>query len=160
MSQRITLRVNGKTATIDADPDMPLLYALRDDLGLRNPRFGCGLAQCGACTVHIDGVASRSCATPVSLADGREVTTLEGLGTADKPHPVQQAFIEEDVPQCGYCISGWVMTAAAFLEENKAPTEAEIRDALSGLKCRCGTHMSILRAVKRAAELAAQRRRT
>lgn len=160
MRQRISLRVNGKPQTLDADPDMPLLYALRGDLGLKNPHFGCGLAQCGACTVHIDGVASRSCGTPVSLAEGREVTTLDGLGTADKPHPVQQAFIQEDMPQCGYCTSGWVMTAAAFLEENKTPTDAEIRDALAGLKCRCGTHMSILRAVKRAALLMAERRRT
>ena len=152
MSQRVTLKVNGASRTIDADPEMPLLYALRNDLGLNNPHFGCGLAQCGACTVHVDGEPTRSCATPLSLIENREVTTLEGLGTPDKPHPVQQAFIDEDVPQCGYCLNGWVMTAAAFLETKKKPTDAEIKEALSGLKCRCGTHMAIMRAVKRAAE--------
>jgi aerobic-type carbon monoxide dehydrogenase small subunit (CoxS/CutS family) len=152
MNQRVTLKVNGASRTIEADPEMPLLYALRNDLGLNNPHFGCGLAQCGACTVHVDGEPARSCATPLSLVENREVTTLEGLGTPDKPHPVQQAFIDEDVPQCGYCLNGWVMTVAAFLKTAKKPTDAEIKDALSGLKCRCGTHMAIMRAVKRAAE--------
>ena len=148
---KYTLNVNGKARTVDADADMPLLYALRDDLGLNNPHFGCGLAQCGACTVHLDGAAIRSCVTNISDVGKAKVVTLAGLGTPKKPHPVQKAYVEEQVPQCGYCINGWIMTAAAFLNENKKPTESEIKDALSGLKCRCGTHMSILRAVKRAA---------
>ena len=145
--------VNGKVHTIDADPDMPLLYALRNDLGLNNPHFGCGLAQCGACTVHVDGQPARSCVTPVSAVGGAKVVTLAGLGTPDKPHPIQKAYVEEQVPQCGYCINGWIMTAAAFLKRNNKPTDAEIREALTGLKCRCGTHMGILRAVKRASEM-------
>jgi aerobic-type carbon monoxide dehydrogenase small subunit (CoxS/CutS family) len=148
---RVTLQVDGKTHTIDADPDMPLLYALRNELGMINPHFGCGLAQCGACTVHVDGVAVRSCVTPVSAAAGAAITTLAGLGTPDRPHPVQKAYVDEQVPQCGYCTSGWIMTAAAFLKKTPKPTDAEIREGLSGLKCRCGTHMAILRAVKRAA---------
>ena len=152
---KVNLVVNGKRETVDADPAMPLLYALRDDLGLNNPKFGCGRAQCGACTVHVDGVATRSCVTPVGTAAGKTITTLAGLGSADKPHPVQAAFIAEQVPQCGYCLNGWVMTAAAFLRENPQPSDAQIRTALAGLKCRCGTHMAILRAVKRAAAMAA-----
>ena len=150
---RITLDVNGSTHTIDADPDMPLLYALRNDLGLNNPHFGCGLAQCGACTVHIDGQAVRSCITPVSAVGNGKVVTLAGLGTPEKPHPIQAAYVEEEVPQCGYCINGWIMTAAALLNRVKKPTDAQIKEALTGLKCRCGTHMSIMRAVKRAAEM-------
>ena len=150
---RITLDVNGSAHTIDADPDMPLLYALRNDLNLNNPHFGCGLAQCGACTVHIDGQAVRSCVTPVSAVGAGKVVTLAGLGTPEKPHPIQKAYVEEEVPQCGYCINGWIMTAAALLNRNKKPTDAQIKDALTGLKCRCGTHMSIMRAVKRAAEM-------
>jgi nicotinate dehydrogenase subunit A len=150
---RITLDVNGKAHTIDADPDMPLLYALRNDIGLNNPHFGCGLAQCGACTVHINGQAVRSCVTPVSAVGNGKVVTLAGLGTPEKPHPLQKAYVEEEVPQCGYCINGWIMTAAALLATNKKPTDAQIKDALTGLKCRCGTHMGILRAVKRAAEM-------
>ena len=150
---RITLDVNGSPHTIDADPDMPLLYALRDDLGLNNPHFGCGLAQCGACTVHIDGQAVRSCITPVSAVGNGKVVTLAGLGTPEKPHPIQAAYVEEEVPQCGYCINGWIMTAAALLNRVKKPTDAQIKDALTGLKCRCGTHVSIMRAVKRAAEM-------
>jgi nicotinate dehydrogenase subunit A len=150
---RIDLDVNGKVSTIDADPDMPLLYALRNDLGLNNPHFGCGLAQCGACTVHVDGQAVRSCVTPVSAVGNGKVVTLAGLGTPEKPHPIQKAYVEEQVPQCGYCINGWMMTAAAFLANNKKPSDAEIKDALTGLKCRCGTHMGILRAVKRAAAM-------
>jgi len=150
---RITLDVNGKTHVIDSDPEMPLLYALRDDLGLNNPHFGCGLAQCGACTVHMDGKAVRSCVTPVSSVGKSKIVTLAGLGTAEKPHPIQAAYIEEQVPQCGYCINGWVMTAAALLNRKKKPSDAEIKTALSGLKCRCGTHMAILRAVKRAARM-------
>ena len=142
MAQKFALNVNGKTHSVEADPDMPLLYALRDDLGLNNPHFGCGLAQCGACTVHIDGQPARSC-----------VTTLAGLGTSEKPHPIQTAYVEEQVPQCGYCINGWIMTAASFLATKKKPTDAEIKTALEGVKCRCGTHVSILKAVKRAAAM-------
>jgi len=149
----MNLDVNGKVHTIDADPDMPLLYALRNDLGLNNPHFGCGLAQCGACTVHVDGAAVRSCVTPVSAVAGAKVVTLAGLGTPDKPHPIQKAYVEEQVPQCGYCINGWIMTAASLLNRNKKPSDAEIKDALTGLKCRCGTHMGILRAVKRASQM-------
>ena len=151
MSEKITLDVNGKTHVIDTDPEMPLLYALRNDIGLNNPHFGCGLAQCGACTVHLDGQPVRSCITPVSMAAGAKVVTLAGIGTPEKPHPLQAAYVEEEVPQCGYCINGWIMTAAALLRDNKKPSEAQIKDALSGLKCRCGTHVSILRAIKRAA---------
>jgi nicotinate dehydrogenase subunit A len=153
MTQKYSLNVNGKVSTVEADDDMPLLYALRNNLGLNNPHFGCGLAQCGACTVHLDGQAIRSCITPVSAVGDSKITTLAGLGTPDKPHPLQTAYIEEQVPQCGYCINGWIMTAAAFLHDKKKPTEAEIKSALEGLKCRCGTHMAILRAVKRAAEM-------
>ena len=152
MADRFSLTVNGIAHTIEADPDMPLLYALRDNLGLNNPHFGCGLSQCGACTVHMDGKAIRSCSTPIGDAAGHEIVTLQGLGTPDKPHPVQTAYIEEQVVQCGYCLNGWVMTAAAFLDTHKKPTDAEIREALTGLKCRCGTHTAILRAVKKAAE--------
>ena len=150
---RITLDVNGSAHTIDADPDMPLLYALRNDLGLNNPHFGCGLAQCGACTVHIDGQPVRSCTMPLSAVGAGKVVTLAGLGTPEKPHPIQAAYVEEEVPQCGYCINGWLMTAAALLNRNKKPTDGEIKDALTGLKCRCGTHMGIMRAVRRASEM-------
>jgi aerobic-type carbon monoxide dehydrogenase small subunit (CoxS/CutS family) len=149
---RVALTVNGRTQTVDVDPEMPLLYALRGELGLSNPHFGCGLAQCGACTVHLDGEPIRSCVTPVSAAKDGKITTISGLGTAEKPHPVQQAYIDEQVPQCGYCVNGWIMTAAAFLQRTKNPDDEQIRDALSGLKCRCGTHLAILRAVKRAAK--------
>ena len=153
MSEKFSLSVNGSAHTVTADPDMPLLYALRDDLGLNNPHFGCGLAQCGACTVHLDGQPIRSCVTPLSAVGNGKITTLVGLGTPEKPHPLQTAYIEEQVPQCGYCINGWLMTAAAFLRDNKKPTDKQIKDALSGLKCRCGTHVAILRAVKRAAAM-------
>jgi nicotinate dehydrogenase subunit A len=148
-----TLNVNGKRAGIKIDdPDMPLLYALRDNLGLHGPRFGCGLAQCGACTVHIDGKAVRSCVRPLSsLTDRNKIVTLEGLGTPERPHPVQRAFIEEQAVQCGYCINGMIMQAAAFLAENKKPSEADIKAALAGNLCRCGTHARIIRAVNRAA---------
>jgi nicotinate dehydrogenase subunit A len=153
MNRKFTLNVNGQVHTVEADEDMPLLYALRNDIGLNNPRFGCGLAQCGACTVHLDGQPTRSCVTPMSAVGNSKVVTLSGLGTPEKPHPLQTAYVEEQVPQCGYCINGWIMTAAAFLRDNKKPTDAEIRTALQSLKCRCGTHLSILRAVKRAATM-------
>ena len=153
MAKRIELNVNGTKHTIEAEPDMPLLYALRDDLGMKDPRFGCGLAQCGACTVHLDGQPIRSCITPVSSVGDGKVVTLAGLGTPEKPHPLQTAYVEEQVPQCGYCINGWIMTAAAFLRDKKKPTDVEIQTALEGLKCRCGTHMGIMRAVKRASEM-------
>ena len=153
MTEKFALSVDGESHTIIADPDTPLLYVLRDDLGLNNPHFGCGLAQCGACTVHLNGQPIRSCITPVSAVGDGKIVTLAGLGTPEKPHPLQTAYIEEQVPQCGYCIDGWLMTAAAFLRDNKNPTDAQIRSALEGLKCRCGTHVSILRAVKRAAAM-------
>jgi len=148
-----TLTVNGQTHKVEADPDMPLLYALRNDLGLNNPHFGCGLAQCGACTVHLDGQPTRSCSLPLSAVGDAKITTLAGLGTPEKPHPLQTAYVEEQVSQCGYCINGWIMTAAAFLANKKKPSEDEIKEALSGIKCRCGTHISILKAVKRAATM-------
>ncbi len=153
MNQSFKLDVNGRTHEVNADPEMPLLYALRNDVGLNNPHFGCGLAQCGACTVHVDGQPTRSCVTPLSAVGESKIVTLAGLGTPEKPHPLQTAYVEEQVLQCGYCINGWLMTAAAFLRDNKKPTETQIKDALSGLKCRCGTHISILKAVKRAAEM-------
>jgi nicotinate dehydrogenase subunit A len=155
MARQLTLTVNGKAQSIEIDdPDMPLLYALRDDLGLNNPRFGCGLGQCGACTVHIDGRAVRSCITPVASAEGRKITTLTGLGTPEHPHPVQKAWLEEQVNQCAYCINGWIMTAAELLDRNPHPDEGEIKAALADLVCRCGTHAAALRAVKRAAQQA------
>jgi nicotinate dehydrogenase subunit A len=153
MNEKFSLNVDGTSHSVAADPDTPLLYVLRDDLGLNNPQFGCGLAQCGACTVHLDGQPIRSCITLVSTVGDAKIVTLAGLGTPEKPHPLQTAYIEEQVPQCGYCINGWLMTAAAFLRDNKKPTDAQIRSALEGLKCRCGTHVSILRAVKRAAAM-------
>ena len=153
MTERFSLNVNGKEHTVEADPDMPLLYALRSDLGLNNPKFGCGLAQCGACAVHINGAPVRSCVTPMSAVGDGKIVTLAGLGTPDKPHPVQAAYVEEQVPQCGYCINGWIMAAAALLNETKKPSDEQIKEALTGLKCRCGTHMSIMRAVKRASEM-------
>jgi nicotinate dehydrogenase subunit A len=156
MATTVTLRVNGKSHAVRVDdPQMPLLYALRNDLDLHGPRFGCGLSQCGACTVHVDGKAVRSCVYPVSEAAGKKIVTLEGLGAAKKLHPVQQAFIEEQAAQCGYCINGMIMQAAAFLQENKRPSETEIRQALAGNLCRCGTHLRIVRAVKRASEMMA-----
>jgi nicotinate dehydrogenase subunit A len=152
MPTKIATSVNGKSIELAIDdPEMPLLYLLRDELGLHGPRFGCGLGQCGACTVHIDGAAVRSCSVPVSAAENRKVVTLEGLGTAEKPHPVQQAFIEEQAVQCGYCINGMIMQSAAFLATTKNPSEEDIRRELANNLCRCGTHARILRAVKRAA---------
>ncbi len=149
----IRLTVNGTAHTVHATPETPLLYVLRDELHLQGPRFGCGLGQCGACTVHLGGTAVRSCQIPVTAVGDRPIVTLEGLGSADHLHPVQQAFIEAQAMQCGYCINGWIMTAAAFLARNPNPHEGEIRQALSGLICRCGAHVRILQAVKRAAAL-------
>lgn len=155
MATQMRLMVDGKPHTISVDdPNMPLLYALRDELGLSNPHFGCGLAQCGACTVHVNGEATRSCVTPLSAVKDAKITTLAGLGTPEHPHPLQAAYVEEQVPQCGYCINGWIMTAAALLKANPHPSDDDIRKGLSGLKCRCGTHMAIIRAVKRAAAMA------
>jgi nicotinate dehydrogenase subunit A len=146
------LTVNGKRVAVTYnDPKMPLLYVLRDDLGLHGPRFGCGLGQCGACTVHVDGAAVRSCITPLSAVDAnKKIVTLEGLGSPGKPHPVQKAFIDEQAVQCGYCINGMIMESAAFLAKNKKPSEAAIKNALANNLCRCGTHARIVRAVKRA----------
>jgi len=153
VAERITLSVNGKSHTIEVDdPATPLLYALRDELQFNNPRFGCGLGQCGACTVHVDGKAVRSCQLPVSAVKNAKVVTLAGLGTPEHPHPLQAAWIEEQVSQCAYCINGWIMTAAALLKEKPHPTDDEIVSALSTLICRCGTHGAAFRAVKRAAE--------
>jgi nicotinate dehydrogenase subunit A len=155
MATQIHLVVDGKSHTLSVDdPNMPLLYALRDELGMSNPHFGCGLAQCGACTVHLNGKPTRSCVTPIASVKDAKITTLAGLGTPEHPHPLQAAYVEEQVPQCGYCINGWIMTAAALLKDNPHPTDAQIREGLSGLKCRCGTHMAIIRAVKRAAATA------
>ena len=147
----ITLTVNGTSQSLDVEPDTPLLYVLRDDLALHGPKFGCGLAQCGACTVLLDGAAVRSCTMPVSAAAGKKVVTLEGLGSSAKPHVVQQAFIDEQAAQCGYCINGMVMTATALLARTPDPSERQIRQALAGNLCRCGTHQRIIAAVKRAA---------
>jgi nicotinate dehydrogenase subunit A len=151
MPQKITLNVNGQDRAVAAEPDSMLLYALRDDLGLRGPKFGCGLSQCGACTVVMDGAAVRSCVTPVSAVGNAKIVTLEGLGSAEHPHPLQQAFIDEQAAQCGYCINGMIMTAKAFLDQNPHPSRDDIKQALNGNLCRCGTHMRIVRAVQRAA---------
>ncbi len=146
----VTLKVNGKTHALDIEPDMPLLWAIRDEIGLTGTKFGCGIAQCGACTVHVDGVAMRSCSVTVATAAGKEITTIEGLGSADgKLHPVQAAWIAEDVPQCGYCQSGQIMAAAALLKNKPNPTDADI-DGITNI-CRCGTYIRIRRAIHRAA---------
>jgi nicotinate dehydrogenase subunit A len=160
MSDPISLTVNGQPQTVRAEPETPLLYVLRNDLGLMAPKFGCGLGQCGACTVHMDGVAIRSCATPVSSARGTRITTLEGLKRGSALHAVQQAFIDEQAAQCGYCIPGMMMRTQALLEKQPGASEAQIREALQPNLCRCGTHMAILRAVKRAASRMAAERRT
>jgi nicotinate dehydrogenase subunit A len=151
MSERIALRVNGRTHEVDVEPDTPLLYILRNDLALNGPKFGCGLGQCGACTVILDGRAVRSCRVPVSDVGKAAIMTLDGLGTRDKPHPVQQAFIEEQAAQCGYCMNGMIMEAAALLGRNPDPSEAEIKETLARNLCRCGTHVEIVRAIRRAA---------
>ena len=156
MAKTIALNVNGKSHNVRVDdPQMPLLYALRNDLDLHGPRFGCGLAQCGSCTVHIDGKAVRSCSYPVSAATGKKVVTLEGLGRGNTLHVLQQAFIQEQAVQCGYCINGMIMQAAELLAKNKHPGEDDIRNALANNLCRCGTHSRIIRAVKRASEMVA-----
>jgi aerobic-type carbon monoxide dehydrogenase small subunit (CoxS/CutS family) len=158
-AKRLKLNVNGRVHDVTATPDTPLLYVLRNELHLSGPRFGCGLAQCGACTVHRDGTPIRSCVTPVAGVLGRKITTLEGLAAQwaeRKPgaqlHPVQQAWIDEQVPQCGYCQNGWMMYSAAILAKNPRATDLQIKTALKDIKCRCGTHASIMRAVKRAAK--------
>jgi nicotinate dehydrogenase subunit A len=148
----IDLHVNGSTYVVDVDPDTPLLYVLRNDLELNGPKFGCGLAQCGACAVLINGVAVRSCSLPVSRVERTEVTTLEGLGTMEHPHPIQQAFIDEQAAQCGYCINGMIITAKAYLDRNPDATDGQIRQNLAANLCRCGTHLRILRAIQRYAE--------
>jgi isoquinoline 1-oxidoreductase alpha subunit len=148
----VTLVVNGKSRDVDVDPSTPLLWVLRDSLGLNGAKYGCGIAACGACTVHLDGEPVRSCVLPVSAAAGRHVTTIEGL-SPDRSHPVQRAWIEEDVPQCGFCQSGQIMSAVALLAKNPAPDDADIDAAMAGILCRCGTYNRIRRAIKRAAEM-------
>ena len=145
------LTVNGTRHDVDADPATPLLYVLRDELGMHGAKYGCGLGQCGACTVMVDGAAVFSCLTPLAVLEGRQVKTVEGLGTAEHPGPLQQAFIDEQAAQCGYCIAGMIMRAQALLERNQAPTEAQIRAQMQPNLCRCGTHMRILAAIRRAA---------
>ncbi len=147
-----SLKVNGQVHTVDVDPSTPLLYVLSDELHLRGPKFGCGLGQCGACTVIMNGRAMRSCVTPVSAVKQAEIITLEGLGTPEKPHPIQQAFIEEQAAQCGFCVNGVVLTAKAFLDRNPKASESEIREALSGVLCRCFTHTRMFAAIRRYAQ--------
>ena len=149
---RFNLTVNGEARVVDVDPDTPLLYVLRDTLALKGPKFGCGLGQCGACTVHVAGEAVRSCGLPIDALSNRAVTTLEGLGTSTKPSKLQQAFIDEQAAQCGYCIAGMIMRAQSMLQKNSRPTDDEIRSHMQPNLCRCGTHMRILRAVRRAAD--------
>lgn len=148
---RFNLTVNGEARVVDVDPDTPMLYVLRDNLALKGPKFGCGFAQCGACTIHVNGAAVRSCVLPVEAVKDRAVTTLEGLGTSAQPSKLQQAFIDEQAAQCGYCVNGMIMISAALLAKNKNPSETEIREALVDNLCRCGTHKRIVAAVKRAA---------
>jgi len=148
----VALDVNGRVHSADAELDSPLLYVLRDNLGLQNPRFGCGLGQCGACTVLVNGEAVRSCVIPVTAAVGKKIVTLDGLGTPERPHPVQQAFIDEQAFQCGYCMNGWVLVSKVLLEKNPSPTDQDIRRGLDGLICRCGSHAAVLGAVRRAAD--------
>ena len=147
---RISLKVNGRSRVVDTDPSTPLLYVLRDELGLNGPKFGCGLSQCGCCTVIVDGNAVRSCSMAVSNAQNRNITTLEGLGSVARPHRLQKAFIDEQAAQCGYCMNGMMMNTKALLDKNPHPTEAEIRRALDGILCRCGSHLRVLRAIQRA----------
>ncbi len=145
----LSLKVNGRSHTLDVDPATPLLYVLSDDLGLRGPKFGCGLAQCGSCTVLVRGRAIRSCVTAVGTVAGTDVTTLEGLGTPEKPHPIQRAFIEEQAAQCGFCLNGVILTAKALLDRDPKATDEQIREALSTVLCRCFAHVRILRAIRR-----------
>jgi nicotinate dehydrogenase subunit A len=152
---RISLRVNGKSRVVDTDPSTPLLYVLRDDLELNGPRFGCGLSQCGACTVILDDKSVRSCSLPVSAVGNRQITTLEGLGNVAHPHRLQKAFIEEQAAQCGFCMNGIIMTAKVLLDKNPNPTDADIKRALNGVLCRCGSHVRVARAIKRAASMTA-----
>jgi nicotinate dehydrogenase subunit A len=148
----INVTVNGQAHTVDVDPSTPLLYVLADDLGLRGPKFGCGLGQCGACTVLMGGRAVRSCVTPARTAAGADITTLEGLGTPEKPHPIQQAFIDEQAAQCGFCLNGVILTAKAYVDQHPRATEADIRQALSTVLCRCFAHTRMLRAIRRYAQ--------
>jgi nicotinate dehydrogenase subunit A len=145
----MTLHVNGRSQTLDIDPTTPLLYVLSDDLQLNGPKFGCGLGQCGCCTVIVQGAAVRSCVTPVSTVAGREITTLEGLGTVEKPHAIQQAFVDEQAMQCGFCVNGVIMTAKALLDRKPAATMPEIKQAMSNVLCRCGAHTRMMRAIGR-----------
>jgi nicotinate dehydrogenase subunit A len=145
----ISLKVNGRVSTVDVDPETPLLYVLSDELRLRGPKFGCGIAQCGSCTVILHGRAVRSCATPVRAANNQEVTTLEGIGTPEKPHAIQQAFIDEQAAQCGFCLSGVILTAKALLDENPRASDEQIQQALSTVLCRCFAHTRMMRAIKR-----------
>jgi len=145
----LTLHVNGRQQTVDVDPATPLLYVLGDELGLRGPKFGCGLGQCGACAVIVNGRAVRSCVTPVGTIGAAEVTTLEGLGTAERPHPIQQAFIDEQAAQCGFCLNGVILTAKAYLDQNPKATDADVRQALSTVLCRCFTNVRMLHAIRR-----------
>jgi nicotinate dehydrogenase subunit A len=145
----IPLTVNGRSESVDVDPATPLLYVLSDDLKLRGPKFGCGLGQCGACTVIVGGRAIRSCVTPVSSVQGAAITTLEGLGTLERPHPIQQAFIDEQATQCGFCLNGVILTAKAFLDQNPRASDAELRQAMNGVLCRCFTHVRMFKAIQR-----------
>jgi nicotinate dehydrogenase subunit A len=153
-----TLKVNGQSHTVDVDPATPLLYVLSDDLELRGPKFGCGLSQCGACTVNIKGQAVRSCVTPMSALDGSEITTLEGLGSPENPHPLQKAFIDEQAMQCGFCINGVIMTAKALVDRTPNPSDAQIRQAIATVLCRCAVHQRIFQAIRRYAQTNAPRR--
>ena len=152
LMKQITIKVNNREHTVEVDPDTPLLFVLNDDLELHGPRFGCGLAQCGACTVMMQGKAVRSCVMPVGAVGAAEVTTLEGLGTAEKLHPIQQAFLEEGAAQCGYCLSGVILTAKAFLDAKPNASDQEIREALGGILCRCFAHVRMLHAIRKYAE--------
>lgn len=153
---QISLKVNGRVRVVDTDPTTPLLYVLRNNLDLKGPRFGCGLGQCGACTVILEGRAIRSCITPVSVVQNRAITTLEGLGSSAKPHPLQRAFIEEQAAQCGFCMNGILMNAKVLLDSNSNPSSEDIRAALDRILCRCGSHLRVIRAIQRAAKSAAR----
>ncbi len=154
MAKSYSISVDEVNRTLEVDdPNMPLLYVLRDELGMNNPRFGCGLGQCGACTVHIDGQPTRSCVTPLSAISSSKITTLAGIGSANAPHPLQSAWIVEEASQCGYCLNGFLMTGVALLKSSPSPTEMEIKTAVENIKCRCGTHLAVVRAIKRASQM-------